>query len=242
MAILFASLPFPRYLSPRANFQRRFFMLPILQNNSVLTMSSREIAKLTGKRHDNTLQLIDKLVSGGVLNSTTPNSYTHEQNGRTYCEFLSDKRDSLVIVARLSPEFTASIIDRWQELESQQSPKHILPQSFAEALQLAANQAAELEAARPAVAFVEKYVESTGNMGFRQVAKLLRIKENDFRAFLQDNKIMYRLGSQWMPYAPHIDSGRFYVTTGTSDTDHAYSTAKFTPKGVEWVSKLLAAK
>lgn len=213
-------------------------MIPILQNKTVLTMSSRELSKLTDKRHDNTLKLISSLIDGGVLKNTTLSHWINPQNNQQYPEFLSDKRDSLIIAARLSPEFTAAIVDRWQELESQQAPAHILPQTFAEALQLAANQAAELEAARPAVAFVEKYVESTGNMGFRQVAKLLRIKENDFRAFLQDNKIMYRLGSQWMPYAPHIDSGRFYVTTGTSDTDHAYSTAKFTPKGVEWVAKL----
>jgi len=58
MAILFASLPFPRYLSPRANFQRRFFMLTVQQNKSVLTMSSRELSKLTDKRHDNTLKNI----------------------------------------------------------------------------------------------------------------------------------------------------------------------------------------
>lgn len=215
-------------------------MLTILQNQTVLTMSSRELSKITDKPHDNVLKVIRSLVDGGIVKNTTPSKWINPQNKQEYPEFLCDKRDSLVIVARLSPEFTAALVDRWQELES--SNHQAIPKTFAEALQLAANQAAELEAARPAVAFVEKYVESTGNMGFRQVAKLLRIKENDFRAFLQDNKIMYRLGSQWMPYAPHIDSGRFYVTTGTSDTDHAYSTAKFTPKGVEWISQLLATK
>ncbi len=205
---------------------------------TALTMSSREISDLINKSHSNIKISAERLSSSGVIGTLATQEFIH--NGNKYTEYLFNKRDSLILVAQNSPEFTAAIVDRWQELES--SNHQAIPKSFAEALQLAANQAAELEAARPAVAFVEKYVESTGNMGFRQVAKLLRIKENDFRAFLQDNKIMYRLGSQWMPYAPHIDSGRFHVTTGTSDTDHAYSTAKFTPKGVEWVSKLLAAK
>ena len=214
-------------------------MLPIQQSKSVLTMSSQEISALVNSRHDSVKRSVERLASLGTI-QLPPLVEVKNGSGQTVEVYMIGKRDSYIVVAQLSPEFTAALVDRWQELES--SNHQAIPKSFAEALQLAANQAAELEAARPAVAFVEKYVESTGNMGFRQVAKLLRIKENDFRAFLQDNKIMYRLGSQWMPYATHIDSGRFYVTTGTSDTDHAYSAAKFTPKGVEWVSKLLAAK
>ena len=130
-----------------------------------------------------------------------------------------------------------------------QSPAHILPQTFADALRLAADQqeviqaqAAQIECQKPAVAFVERYVESTGNLGFRQVCKLLKAKENDFRAFLQDQRIMYRLGGDWVPYASHIDSGRFHVTTGTGDNDHNFTSAKFTPKGVEWVAKLWSEK
>lgn len=203
-------------------------------------MTSQDIAALVGSRHDDVKRSIERLAERGVIElPPTADIKTVTKPVKVY---QIGKRDSYIIVAQLSPEFTAKLVDRWQELESQQQQNHILPQSFAEALQLAANQAAELEAARPAVAFVEKYVESTGNMGFRQVCKLLKIKENDFRAFLQDMKIMYRLGSEWMPYANHIDAGRFHVSTGTSDTDHAFNTAKFTPKGVEWVAKLWSEK
>lgn len=203
---------------------------------SALTMTSREIAELTGKNHfDVTRDIVNILSQAEIDASKFAVIYKDAQN-RNQTEYSLPKRECDLVVSGYSVKYRLAIIDRWQELES--SNHQAIPKSFAEALQLAANQAAELEAARPAVEFVEKYVESTGNMGFRQVAKLLRIKENDFRAFLQDNKIMYRLGSQWMPYATHIDSGRFYVTTGTSDTDHAYSTAKFTPKGVEWIAKL----
>jgi len=48
-----------------------------------------------------------------------------------------NQRDCYVIVAQLSPEFTARLVDRWQELEHKSAePK--LPQSSAEALRLAA--------------------------------------------------------------------------------------------------------
>lgn len=50
--------------------------------------------------------MVRSLIEGGIVKSTTPHQYTHPQNRQTYTEYLSDKRDSLVIVARLSPEFT----------------------------------------------------------------------------------------------------------------------------------------
>lgn len=215
-------------------------MLKILQDQSVLTMTSMEISDLVNSRHDSVKRTIERLYKSGAISQPPTVFGDKSGNGVTPTHYLIGKRDSYVIVAQLSPEFTAALVDRWQELES--SNHQAIPKSFAEALRLAANQAAELEAARPAIEFVGRYVESTGNMGFRQVAKLLKIKENDFRAFLQDNKIMYRLGSEWMPYAPHIDAGRFHVSTGTSGSDHAFNTAKFTPKGVEWIAKLWGEK
>lgn len=85
----------------------------------ITRMSSREIAELTGSSHDNVLKTIRSLVEKGVVLKTTPQDYVHPQNKQTYTEYLSDKRDSFVIVARLSPEFTARLVDRWQELEAQ---------------------------------------------------------------------------------------------------------------------------
>lgn len=208
-----------------------------------LTMSSREIADLTKKEHKNVTRTIDALISDSILTAQVePLSYEHRGNWYRFYEL--NKRDSLVVVARLSPEFTAAIVDRWQELESMQAPK--LPQSFAQALQLAADQAKVIEdqqaaiaLAAPKVEFVDRYVASTGNKGFRQVAKLLKAKENEFRAYLSVNKILYRLGGEWAPYQCHIDAGRFEVSTGTAN-DHAYNAARFTPKGIEWIAGLWA--
>jgi phage regulator Rha-like protein len=47
------------------------------------------------------------------------------------------KRDSIIVVAQLSPEFTARLVDRWNELEAAQHP--VIPQSFSDALRLAAD-------------------------------------------------------------------------------------------------------
>lgn len=94
----------------------------ILAQTDKLTMSSREIAELTGKQHSKVMQVIIDLSEKGIAKSATPTKSKNAQNGQYYDEFDLDKRDSLVLVARLSPEFTAAIVDRWQELEAKQAP------------------------------------------------------------------------------------------------------------------------
>lgn len=215
-------------------------MIPIIQKQT-LTMTSQEIAALVNSRHDDVKRSIERLAERGAIE--LPPMAEIKTATKPLKVYQIGKRDSYVIVAQLSPEFTAALVDRWQQLEERQ--QFNIPQSFAEALRLAADQqeviqhqAAQIEHQRPAVEFVGRYVESTGLMGFRQVCKLLKAKENDFRAFLVDSGIMYKLGGEWVPYAPHIDAGRFLVKTGTADNDHAFNSAKFTPKGVEWISKI----
>ncbi len=206
-----------------------------------LTMSTREIASLLGKKHSNIKVSAERLAENGTI---ALQGSKFEHNGNTYEEYLLDKRSSVILVAQNCPEFTAAIVDRWQELESQQAPK--IPQTYAAALIEAGRlalevekQAEQLAIAAPKVAFVDRYVASTGNKGFRQVAKLLKAKENSFRSFLSVNKILYQLGGEWVPYQNHIEAGRFEVSTGTAN-EHAYNTARFTPKGVEWIAGLWA--
>ena len=60
------------------------------------------------------------------------------------------------MVAQLCPEFTAALVKRWYELENQNAVQ--LPQTFAEALQLAADQARKIEIDKPKVEYYEKIV------------------------------------------------------------------------------------
>ena len=93
--------------------------LTILNTNSVLTMTSREIADLLEKQHPNIKVSAERLAEKGVIGTLAMQEFTH--NGNTYTEYLLSKRDSLILVAQNCPEFTARIVDRWQELESKQS-------------------------------------------------------------------------------------------------------------------------
>ena len=159
-------------------------------------MSSREIAELTKKEHRNIVPVIEQLIDGGVLKNSRPNYYVHPQNKQQYLEYFADKRDSLVIVARLSPEFTAALVDRWQELENNQ-PK--VPTNFIEAMTLALEQAKQieqqtllLEEQKPQVEFANAVASTCDSITIGGYAGLLAssgydIGQNRLFAWLRDN-------------------------------------------------------
>lgn len=82
-------------------------------------MTSIEIAELVGSRHDNVKRAIETLAGNGVI--AFPQSEEKPTAGRPLKYFVFSgergKRDSIIVVAQLSPEFTARLVDRWQELE-----------------------------------------------------------------------------------------------------------------------------
>lgn len=87
--------------------------------NSKLSMTSLDIADLVSGRHDNVKRTIETLIERGVIAS--PQIEEKPTAGRPVTYYLFEggigKRDSIVVVAQLSPEFTARLVDRWRELE-----------------------------------------------------------------------------------------------------------------------------
>ncbi|WP_241606908.1 phage antirepressor KilAC domain-containing protein [Rosenbergiella epipactidis] len=212
-------------------------------NDQTLTMTSREIAEVTGKEHKNVKRDIENMLNELNEDALTFERIYIDSMNRKQTEYVLDKEHTECLVTGYSAMLRMKVIKRMHELEE----KTRVPQTLPEALRLAADlaeQKAELESklviAGPKAEFVDHYVNATGLMGFRQVAKLLKVKENDFRVFLMDNNIMYKLAGKMTPYSQHLDAGRFEVKTGEAGNGHAFSQAKFTPKGVEWLAGLIA--
>lgn len=86
----------------------------VMQENQ-LTMSTRDLAKVSGKAHKNVLRVARDLISAKLVAQIEPSKY--KSRGKLYDHYEFEKRDCFVIVARLSPEFTAALVDRWQALE-----------------------------------------------------------------------------------------------------------------------------
>lgn len=91
-----------------------------LITSTCLTMSSREIADLVGSRHDSVKRAMERLQEKAIVSFSPSVETSHQGPGSRPVEvYLVNKRDSFVVVAQLCPEFTAALVDRWQELESQ---------------------------------------------------------------------------------------------------------------------------
>jgi phage regulator Rha-like protein len=91
---------------------------------AALTVSSREIAELTGKEHRNVLRdaramLTELHGAGGVL--SFEQTYRDPQNGQTYPAVMLPQRESLILVSGYSVAMRARIVDRWQELEAERT-------------------------------------------------------------------------------------------------------------------------
>ncbi|WP_203368890.1 Rha family transcriptional regulator [Cysteiniphilum marinum] len=87
------------------------------------TMSSREIAELVESRHDKVKQSIERLAERGVISQPPMGDGKKSANGIVEKVYLVSKRDSYIIVAQLCPEFTARLVDRWQELEEKEAQR-----------------------------------------------------------------------------------------------------------------------
>ena len=209
-----------------------------------LLMSSRDLARLTGITHGEVKRLIKSLETAQRLSQpVTVSLYEHEGESRQ--EFLLNKRDSLLAVARLSPGFTADLLDRWQEKEKiAQLPDFTDPaeaaRAWAEQFEQRRRAEQQLALSAPKAEFFDRFTEVNEALGFRQLCKMLKVKETDFRQFLLERNIMYREKYTLAPQKHHVQAGYFSFRTGTGENQHAFSQARFTAKGVKWVASLWA--
>ena len=221
------------------NIQMNQLLTITKENASILTMSSREIAEITHKEHKNVLRVIRDLIEQNLVAQIEPLKFEYRNQWFDYYEL--NKRDTFV-VARLSPEFTAAVVDRWQALENRQKPTALIPQSFSEALMLAAQLQAEKERNAPKVAFVDHYVEVGTSKSFRETAKILKIPERALVNRLVEDKYLYRQSGVLLPYQSAHTKDFFTVKTGTAEHGHNYTQTRVTSKGIEFIASRYASE
>jgi phage antirepressor YoqD-like protein len=230
--------------------------------SGTLTMSSRDIADLSGKRHDNVMRdirtmLIELYGEGGVLNFEETVQRENPSGGAPIPSkaFLLPKRETLILVSGYNLSMRAKIIDRWQELEAQASKStSLVPQSLPEALRLAADMAEQKAKAEAELALVAPKAQaldrlataSQGSFCIRDAAKNLQVQEKWLRSFLIQQRWIYRrpMGSELLAYSDKIQSGlmEHKITTGekSDGTEWTNTQARITAKGMAKIAQSLS--
>lgn len=220
-------------------------MNQLIAMNAEITMGTREIAEMLGKEHSNIKISAERLSASGILTLALQESEFTNDRGRVYTEYRLNKRDCLILVAQNCPEFTAAIVDRWQELEAAQKPQ--IPQTYAAALLEAGRLALELEQteaqlviAAPKAAIVDRVMERTNLLNATQVAQQVGMSAVKLNRYLDSVGGVYNRG---------VKRGRVFqqnwITAGFGEmkqTEQGYPQALFTTSGAMRVIEILTSE
>ncbi|EAM6711219.1 Rha family transcriptional regulator [Salmonella enterica subsp. enterica serovar Derby] len=167
------------------------------------SMTSIEIAELVGSRPDNVKISIERLAKSGVIQLPALQVFEKINNlglRRSVEAYVFEgeqgKRDSIIVVAQLSPEFTARLVDRWRELEEQVRQPLTEIEMIAAMAANAVQQQKRLHVVESKVSQVVETVEQIkkGNMpegyiGYRQLAAKCGLTEAKCRNLVNAYRI-----------------------------------------------------
>ena len=214
----------------------------------VRTMTSREIAELTGKEHRNVLADIRKMLEDLDLSSADFSAQYKDSTGRTLPCFNLPKRETTILVSGYSIPMRTRIIDRWQELEAKQAPQ--IPQTYAAALLEAGRLALEVEQKNhllavqaPKVEFADRVAGDDKGVNIGNYARAVGLGQNVLFRALRDHRILMSGGNRHnLPFQDYIERGYFTVKEGTR-THNDETVPTFTPmvtgKGQQWLTRRL---
>ena len=168
-------------------------MTQIIKINKVQTMTSLEIAELTGKNHFDLMRAIRKMepawekVNGCKFALV---EYQDKKGELRPCYQLT-KTECLYIATKFNDEARAKLVLRWQELElaEQERRQQLCLPEPKEILRLADNIIGE------GLRMLNEEAEDT--LTATQVAKTFNMNTLDFNAVLRDMGIQYRRHGRW---------------------------------------------
>lgn len=164
--------------------------------------------------------------------------FPHPQNKQPVRFYNLNHEQALLVGMRESKAVRKKVLEWLKRLEQKQAPQ--IPQTYAEALQLAADQAKQLEIAAPKVAFVDNLVDRKNLMTATQVAA------KHGMSAVKLNKLLDELGGV---YNQSVKRGRVFIQSfidsgygELKQTELGYSQALFTPAGEVYINEKLISE
>lgn len=229
-----------------------------MENEIILnkqTMTSLEIAELTGKRHADVLEAIRKMEPAWRMTTQRnfPLSEYKDTTGRSLPCYVLGKAECLYIATKFNDEARAKLVLRWEELEMANQPQ--LPTTYLEALKALvaseeqkqwlieeskvkdneivalSNKVTEMQ---PKVSYYDKILASKATLTVTQVAQDYGMSAKAFNVLLRNFGIQRKVNGQWILYAQYLLNG--YVHSKSIDIIR-HDGQHETKNNTEWTQK-----
>ena len=224
------------------------------------TMTSLQIAEVTGKRHSDVLEAIRNMEPAWekVAQRRFPlGSYKDSNNQSRPCYYLN-KRECLYIATKFNDEARAKLILRWEELENAHHKNVLALPDFtnpAEAARAWAEQyesrmleakradeaeqqvlqlAAEVEKMQPKVSYYDMILNNKSTVLVTQIAQDYGMSAKAFNKTLNELGVQRKVNDQWILYASYLGQG--YVQSKPVDITHNDG-SKSVKYNTEWTQK-----
>lgn len=192
--------------------------------DNAITMTSLELVDFINTQegrgdltHANFMAKVPKVLGeGGLIHFQ--DTYRHPQNGQSYPMFRFPKREACLMAMSYSYDLQARVFDKMTVLEQELATRQAfaIPQTFTEALRLAADLAegkakAELEVAQkqkllevaaPKAAVADRIGASDGTRCVTDAAKELKVPRHKLTALMEQKRWIYKrpLCDTWLAY------------------------------------------
>ena len=208
--------------------------------------TSMQIAIVVGKQHHHVMRDIrdevEKLESGGISSQSMFGlSERTDSTGRRIPYFTLTKEGVLQLAARYDAVIRAKLI----ELAMRQD-KPQLPQTFAEALRLAADLEEQRQKLLPKAQGYDYLMNASGAVTIGEAAKIIDIKgigPNKFFKLLVAEEIIFKRGNSYLPYSGYKE--HFIVKQNPisiGDTLKERSQLYLSMADLDWLAKFLTKR
>lgn len=219
------------------------------QPNQEYVITLKEITDLIGVEHNKAMKKVEELALEEGFGTLAKTATVYNSKGQTIETYQFTKKQAIAVGARLNNTMLMKVINRLEELETQK-PQFQIPQTYSEALMLAAKQAEQIEQQsaiielqKPKVDFYEAVTGSKDTIDIGTVAKVLNVKgfgRNNLFEFLRDKGVLM---SNNQPKQTYCDRGYFRVIeskfTKPDGSTHVNTKTVVYQKGLDYIRKLL---
>lgn len=230
--------------------------LVTLASDGELRVSSLAAAESTGVQHKNILGLVrDNMADFEEFGRVAFETQPFETPGgvqRREVALLNEQQATLLVTymrnSEVVREFKKALVKEFFEMR-QTLARPAVPQTFAEALELAASQARELdaatrqlEAAKPKVDAYDSFMDADGTYSVGAVAKMIGLSQNKLFDRLRGVGVLISKGpmrnTPYQKYMHHfsVKAHEFERSNGLRSTSY---TTRVQPSGVDFIRRKL---